>query len=177
MLGQIGEITLMNLRNLPSRLGLSSVIVVGIAGVVAVLVGLLSMASGFTEALESAGRADRAILMRDATNNELDLETVAPVVTVDPLITNDNTPQLTGTVDDPTAVVEVTVNGNTYLATNNGDGTWTLPDDTIAALGDLNTIASSICREAAPSPTSRRSSSRARACTDRSPRTTAPRAT
>jgi putative ABC transport system permease protein len=61
----------MNLRNLPSRLGLSSVVVVGIAGVVAVLVGLLSMASGFSQALESTGRADRAIVMRDATNSEL----------------------------------------------------------------------------------------------------------
>jgi len=71
MLSQINEITFMNLRNLPSRFGLSSVIVVGIAGVVAVLVGLLSMAAGFTSALESAGSADRAIVLREATNNEL----------------------------------------------------------------------------------------------------------
>lgn len=71
MWSQINEITLMNLRNLPSRFGLSSVIVVGIAGVVAVLVGLLSMAAGFSDALESSGRADRAIVMRDATNSEL----------------------------------------------------------------------------------------------------------
>jgi len=71
MHSQINEITFMNLRNLPSRFGLSSVIVVGIAGVVAVLVGLLSMAAGFTSALESAGSADRAIVLREATNNEL----------------------------------------------------------------------------------------------------------
>ena len=31
----------------------------------------------------------------------------------------------------------MTVNGTTYAATNNGDGTWTLADDTIApALAD-----------------------------------------
>jgi len=53
MLGQIYEITLMNLRNLPSRLGSSSVIIVGIAGVVAVLVSILAMATGFRAALES----------------------------------------------------------------------------------------------------------------------------
>ena len=61
----------------------------------------------------------------------------APVVTVDALSTSDSTPPLTGTVDDPTAVIQVTVDGNTYAATNNGDGTWTLADDTIApALAD-----------------------------------------
>ena len=37
-----------------------------------------------------------------------------------------------GTVDDPTATISVTVDGKTYAATNNGDGTWTLADDTIA---------------------------------------------
>ena len=71
MFRQIREITLMNLRNLPSRMGSSSVIVVGIAGVVAVLVGLLSMAVGFNSALQSAGQADRAIIMRDGTTSEM----------------------------------------------------------------------------------------------------------
>ncbi|MEZ5558025.1 MAG: FtsX-like permease family protein [Pseudomonadales bacterium] len=71
MLRQILEISLMNLRNIPSRLGSSSVIVVGIAGVVGVLVGLLSMASGFTESLTSTGREDRALILRDGSNGEL----------------------------------------------------------------------------------------------------------
>ena len=35
--------------------------------------------------------------------------------------------------DDTSAVINVTVNGVSYVATNNGDGTWTLADDTIAA--------------------------------------------
>ena len=50
-------------------------------------------------------------------------------------MTNDNRPELTGTVvdNDTSAVINVTVNGVTYVATNNGDGTWTLADDTIAA--------------------------------------------
>ncbi len=71
MLGQVFEITLMNLRNISARWGSSSVIIVGIAGVVAVLVGLLSMASGFSAALGSAARPDRALILRDGTNNEL----------------------------------------------------------------------------------------------------------
>ncbi len=61
----------MNLLNLPSRLGSSSVIVVGIAGVVAVLVGLLSMAVGFSKSLQSAGKAERAIIMRDGSTSEM----------------------------------------------------------------------------------------------------------
>ena len=71
MLAQIFEITMMNIRNIGSRLGSSSVIVVGIAGVVAVLVGLLSMAAGFTSVLESTSLENRAIVMRDGSNNEM----------------------------------------------------------------------------------------------------------
>ena len=71
MFKQIAEITLMNLRNLGSRLGSSSVIVVGIAGVVGVLVGLLSMASGFTAALQSTSKPDRALIMRDGSSGEM----------------------------------------------------------------------------------------------------------
>ena len=37
------------------------------------------------------------------------------------------TPTLGGTVDDPTATIQVIVDGIVYAATNNGDGTWTLP--------------------------------------------------
>ena len=42
-LKQILAITLMNLRNLPQRVGTSLVVVVGIAGVVGVLVSVLAM--------------------------------------------------------------------------------------------------------------------------------------
>jgi len=71
MFSQIYEITAMNVRNIGSRIGSSSVIVVGIAGVVAVLVGLLSMATGFNMVLESSSLPNRAIVMRDGTNGEL----------------------------------------------------------------------------------------------------------
>lgn len=71
MFAQVVEITLMNLRNLGSRLGSSSVIVVGIAGVVAVLVSILAMASGFRATLENTGQRDRAIVMRGGSGGEL----------------------------------------------------------------------------------------------------------
>ena len=68
----------------------------------------------------------------DATTNELTIDTTPPAVTANTLTTSDTTPPLTGTVDDPAATIEVTVAGNTYAAVNNGDGTWSLADDTIA---------------------------------------------
>lgn len=67
------------------------------------------------------------------------VDTTAPVVTVDELKTNDTTPALTGTVDDTNATVVVTVNGTDYPANNNGNGTWTLADDTLPDLGEGDT--------------------------------------
>lgn len=67
----------------------------------------------------------------DATNRELTVDTTAPIVTIDSLVTGDGTPKLTGTVDDINAAVKVTVNGSEYTAINNGNGTWVLPDDVI----------------------------------------------
>ncbi|TKB04907.1 Ig-like domain repeat protein [Alteromonas portus] len=64
------------------------------------------------------------------------VDAVAPVVTIDDLTTNDATPELTGTVDDPSAIVVVTIDGVNYTATNNGDGSWTLADDAVATLAD-----------------------------------------
>ena len=68
---QIFAITLMNLRTLPQRWSSSLVIVVGVAGVVAVLVALLSMAQGFASTLQRTGKADRVIVLRGGSNGEL----------------------------------------------------------------------------------------------------------
>jgi len=70
-LNQLAAVTLMNLRNLPSRLGTSLVAVVGIGGVVAVLVSLLSMGEGFRAALDLSGRDDVALVLRGGSPDEL----------------------------------------------------------------------------------------------------------
>ncbi len=70
-LTQIAAITLMNLRNLPSRIGTSLVVVVGIAGVVGVLVSVLAMSEGFRHTLASTGRGDRVIMLRAGSDAEL----------------------------------------------------------------------------------------------------------
>jgi putative ABC transport system permease protein len=71
MFKQLTAITVMNLRTLPQRLGASSVIVIGIAGVVAVLVSVLAMSVGFRHTLADSGRADRAIVLRGGSDAEL----------------------------------------------------------------------------------------------------------
>jgi putative ABC transport system permease protein len=70
-LKQIGAIGAMNLRSIPQRLGTSSVIVIGIAGVVAVLLSVMAMAVGIMETISSTGHPDRAIVMRAGSNSEL----------------------------------------------------------------------------------------------------------
>jgi len=70
-LNQIAQITLLNLRNIPSRLGTSLVVVVGIAGVVGVLVSVLAMSEGFRHTLASTGRPARVIMLRAGSDSEL----------------------------------------------------------------------------------------------------------
>ncbi|MCY3640770.1 MAG: ABC transporter permease [Gammaproteobacteria bacterium] len=71
MFRQTLNITAMNLRSILSRKGSSSIIVVGIAGVVAVIVGLLSMSEGIQSALKDTSHPDRAIVMRSGTKDEV----------------------------------------------------------------------------------------------------------
>jgi putative ABC transport system permease protein len=70
-LNQLVAVTAMNLRNLPARLGTSLVAVIGIGGVVAVLVSLLSMGEGFRAALDLSGRDDIALILRGGSSDEL----------------------------------------------------------------------------------------------------------
>lgn len=64
-------ITWTGLSTLPQRLGATSVIVVGIAGVVGVLIALLAMAAGFEATLKQAGSTDTAIVLRAGADAEL----------------------------------------------------------------------------------------------------------
>ncbi|OGJ91352.1 MAG: hypothetical protein A2248_03965 [Candidatus Raymondbacteria bacterium RIFOXYA2_FULL_49_16] len=84
----------------------------------------------------------------DATTNELTIDIIAPVITVSMLTTNDQTPALSGTIDDNAASISITVDGQTLAATNNGDGTWTLADNLLTAIGegiyDIATIATDV---------------------------------
>ena len=71
MLTQIAVVTAMNLRNVTQRLGTSLVIVIGVAGVVAVLISVMAMATGFSHTVASTARADRVIVIRGGSGAEL----------------------------------------------------------------------------------------------------------
>src|SRR5690349_5602269 len=71
VLQQVAAVTAMNVKTIPDRLGISLVIVAGIAGVVGVLVAMLAMATGFERTLASTGRYDRVIVLRVGSIDEL----------------------------------------------------------------------------------------------------------
>ena len=68
---QAFTVILVGIYTIPQRLSSAGVAVIGIAGVVVVLVGVLSIAEGFEKAMVNAGRADRAIVMRQGADSEL----------------------------------------------------------------------------------------------------------
>ena len=70
MLKQITSVTEMNLRSLPQRIGSSSVIVVGIAGVVAVLLSIFALTRSLSGAVLATGSPERAIVLRAGATGE-----------------------------------------------------------------------------------------------------------
>jgi len=62
--------TRIGIASLPQRWGASSVIIVGIAGVVAVLVAMLAMGEGFSATLKQTGSEDTAIILRGGSQAE-----------------------------------------------------------------------------------------------------------
>ena len=71
MLRQALAITALSIRSLPSRWAPSLVIVVGLAGVVAVFTALLAMSTGFESTLKATGRKDAALILRGGSDAEL----------------------------------------------------------------------------------------------------------
>jgi putative ABC transport system permease protein len=70
-LSQTAAVTALNLRTIPNRLSSSAVAIVGIAGVVIVLVSVLSIAAGFNAAMRQSGSPARAIVMRSGADSEM----------------------------------------------------------------------------------------------------------
>ncbi len=68
---QIVSITKFGLMSLPQRRGSAAATIIGIAGVVAVLVGVLSIAAGFKQAMSVSGSPDGAIIMRSGADSEM----------------------------------------------------------------------------------------------------------
>ena len=60
-----------NLRTLPARKGSAAAAIVGIAGVVAVLVGVLSIGEGFRRTMTIAGSPDTVFVLRTGADSEM----------------------------------------------------------------------------------------------------------
>ncbi len=70
-LSQIISVTFFNLLTVPERKGAAFTTAIGIAGVTAVLVGVLSIAEGFRAAMTVSGPDDVAIVLRSGADSEM----------------------------------------------------------------------------------------------------------
>jgi putative ABC transport system permease protein len=70
-LSQVASVSKFGLLSIPQRLGSVAAAVFGIAGVVAVMVGVLSMGAGFQQALTASGSPDAAIVLRSGADTEM----------------------------------------------------------------------------------------------------------
>ncbi len=68
---QIYAVAMFSLQSIPQRLGSSITTAVGIAGVVGVFVGVLSIAEGFRAAMSVTGGEDIAVVLRKGADSEL----------------------------------------------------------------------------------------------------------
>lgn len=68
---QIAALIGFNLRTLPARKGSAAAAIFGIAGVVAVLVGVLSIGQGFKRTMTIAGSPDTAFVLRTGADSEM----------------------------------------------------------------------------------------------------------
>ena len=71
MIRQALAITRVNIKSIPQRWASSLVIVIGLAGVVAVFSALLAMAAGFQSTLAATGSKDSALMLRGGSQAEL----------------------------------------------------------------------------------------------------------
>jgi len=70
-LSQVASVSKFGLLSIPQRRGSVAAAVIGIGGVVAVLVGVLSMGAGFRRALMASGSPDAAIVLRSGADSEM----------------------------------------------------------------------------------------------------------
>ncbi|MAC89363.1 ABC transporter permease [Maricaulis sp.] len=71
MFNQIGAVTLLNLRSIPQRAGLSLATIISIALVTGVLLGFLAMSNGFRATLQGTGSENVAVMLRGGSQAEL----------------------------------------------------------------------------------------------------------
>jgi putative ABC transport system permease protein len=119
-IAQIVSVTLFSLRTIPARKGAAITTAVGVAGVVMVFVGVLSIAAGFSGTLRSSGSPDGAIVLRASANGEL-----ASILPRDQVLVVGDGPGVARGASGPLASPEVFVVIN--LPTRNAGGDANVP--------------------------------------------------
>ena len=99
---QILAVTNMNLLSITQRFGSSLVVIIGIAGSVAVMVSLLAMASGLQSTVEGTGEEDRAMILRSGSSSEL-----SSVISIEEANVMANAPGLKQLGNEPMIAFEV----------------------------------------------------------------------
>ena len=108
---QAASVTNVGISTLPQRLASSSVVVIGIAGVVAVLVALLAMAEGYRQTVSGAGNEENAIVLRGGSAAE-----VMSVLDRESVVTVSQAPEIARDADGrPLASAELVVAANLPL--------------------------------------------------------------
>jgi putative ABC transport system permease protein len=115
VLQQIVSVTAMNLRSLPLRLGSSSVIVIGIAGVVAVILSVFGLTRSLQDALVATGSPDRAVVLRAGATGE-----ISSTLLVDAVATIKNAPGIARSEDGKPAATADFVAAVNLLRKENG---------------------------------------------------------
>jgi len=70
-ISQVASVTAFNIRSLPQRIGSSLTAMFGIAGVVAVMVGVLSIAQGILKTMDNSASEDNVVVLRSGSNTEM----------------------------------------------------------------------------------------------------------
>jgi putative ABC transport system permease protein len=105
---QAASVTRVGVSTLAQRLGASSVVVIGIAGVVGVLVALLAMAEGYRHTMSSSGSEDTAIVLRGGSSAEL-----MSVLSRDAITAIERAPEVARDAEGrPLASAEIVVSAN-----------------------------------------------------------------
>jgi putative ABC transport system permease protein len=70
-IAQVVSVALFNLRTIPKRIGSSATAMFGIAGVVAVMVAVLSIAQGILRTMEQSAAPENVVVLRSGSNSEM----------------------------------------------------------------------------------------------------------
>jgi putative ABC transport system permease protein len=116
---QIRAVVGMSLRCLPQRVASSAVVVIGIAGVVAVPISVMALSTGLSRTIASTGRPDRAIVLGTGPGTE-----VGSTLTRDSVPTIlDAAAVVRDTAGKPVASAEILVSGSVRRRDRNAQGT------------------------------------------------------